>query len=126
MGDVREATADDAPVVEAVWAAVAAEGEWIGTELPLRSDWQGWVRGAIAESTQQWYVVVEDTDDRVVGAIFVGDDGGLAHVGMAILDGHRGAGLGRLLLSRAIDWATARGCHKITLEVWPHNERARG
>src|SRR4051794_36484985 len=127
MGDGREATVEDAAAVEAVWAAVAAEGEWIGTEFPLRPDWQDRFRAAIAEPTQQWYVVVDhDPDGRVVGAFFVGDGGGPPPAGMAIPDGHGGGGRGRLLLSRAIEWATERGCHKVALEVWPHNDRARG
>jgi hypothetical protein len=37
MGTVRPAVPADAAAVEAVWAAVAAEGEWIGTELRLRA-----------------------------------------------------------------------------------------
>jgi RimJ/RimL family protein N-acetyltransferase len=32
-----------------VWAAVAAEGEWIGTELPLRAGWQDRVRAAVTQ-----------------------------------------------------------------------------
>jgi RimJ/RimL family protein N-acetyltransferase len=44
---------------------------------------------------------------------------------MAILEGYRGVGLGRILLTAAVDWARNRGCHKVTLEVWPHNARAR-
>jgi RimJ/RimL family protein N-acetyltransferase len=44
---------------------------------------------------------------------------------MAIVEDHRGAGLGRSLLTAAVDWARDRGCHKVTLEVWPHNTRAR-
>jgi ribosomal protein S18 acetylase RimI-like enzyme len=130
--NLRDATEDDAPAVAAVWEAVAAEGEWIGTEAPLRPDWQDRFRGAVAEPTSHWIVATADDGDdvdvdvgRVVGAIFVGDDGGLAHVGMAIIDGHRGRGLGRRLLLAGIEWAAARGAHKVALEVWPHNDRAR-
>jgi RimJ/RimL family protein N-acetyltransferase len=64
-------------------------------------------------------------EGQVVGGVFVVDERGVAHLGMAILDGHRGVGLGRRLLTAAVDWARNRACHKVTLEVWPHNARAR-
>jgi RimJ/RimL family protein N-acetyltransferase len=44
---------------------------------------------------------------------------------MAIVEGHRGVGLGRSLLDAAVGWARDRKCHKVALEVWPHNTRAR-
>ena len=122
-GWVRAAGADDAEAVRAVWEAVAAEGEWIGTELPLRPDWVERFRNDLMDPEVAWFVAVEET---VVGAIIVRNEGGRAHVGMAISDGFRGRGLGRLLLVRGLDWASDRGAHKAVLEVWPHNERARG
>jgi RimJ/RimL family protein N-acetyltransferase len=125
MSELRDATSDDAPAVEAVWAAVAAEGEWIGTELPLRAGWQDRFREGVDDPSRHWFVVDHETDG-VVGAVSVTHDLGIGHLGMAIIDGHRGRGLGKLLLSRAIDWHRGRGCHKVVLEVWPHNVRARG
>jgi RimJ/RimL family protein N-acetyltransferase len=122
MTAVREATADDAAAVQQVWASVAAEGEWIGSELPLRSNWQETFREGIADPRTGWFVA--EVSDDVVGGIFVHDQFGIAHIGMAIVDGHRGAGLGRQLLHAAIEWARGAGCHKMQLEVWPHNERA--
>ena len=124
MAGVRRGTVDDAASVEFVWAEVAAEGEWIGTELPLRPGWQDRYREAIGSPDTVWFVAESDPDD-VVGGIFVHDQGGLAHLGMAILDGHRDQGLGRQLLDAAVQWARDKRCHKMTLEVWPHNERAR-
>ena len=44
---------------------------------------------------------------------------------MAIIESNRGAGIGRSLLDTAVDWARDHGSHKVTLEVWPHNTRAR-
>lgn len=123
MAEIREATEADAEQVRDLWAGVAAEGEWIGTELPLRPDWSERFRGAIRDPHSAWFVV--DAEGALVGAIFIGDEGGLAHLGMAIDADHRGQGLGRLLVRRAVDWARAEGCHKVALEVWPHNTRAR-
>lgn len=122
VGETREATAADAEAVRGVWEAVAAEGQWIGAELPLRLDWSDRFRSGCADPDAAWFVAEVE---RVVGAVHVRDEGGRAHVGMAIVDGHRGRGLGRLLLSSAVDWARAHGSHKVVLELWPHNERAR-
>jgi len=50
-----------------------------------------------------------------------------AHVGeIAILvsNAQRGAGLGRALMEMAIDWARAVGLAKLSLRVFPDNERA--
>lgn len=117
------ATAGDEAAVERVWAEVAAEGEWIGAEAPLRAGWGERFREALAAPESCWFVA--DEDGRVVGGVFVEEQIGIAHLGMAIVEGHRGAGLGRRLLDAAVGWARERGCHKVGLEVWPHNTRAR-
>lgn len=122
MPVVRTAFEDDAPAVEAVWEAVAAEGEWIGTELPLRPDWQDRFRAAVTSPDRAW--IVAEVASEIVGAVFVQEERGLAHIGMAITEEQRGRGLGRLLLGEARQWSVDRRCHKVTLEVWPHNERA--
>lgn len=113
----------DAGAVESVWAEVAAEGEWIGAEAPLRPGWGDRFRAALAAPESCWFVV--EAGGRVVGGAFVQDERGVGHLGMAIAGAHRGVGLGRLLLDAAVGWARDRGCHKMTLEVWPHNLRAR-
>jgi RimJ/RimL family protein N-acetyltransferase len=120
---VREAVTADAAAVEAVWAAVAAEGEWIGTEVPLDPRWGDRFLAALDREGAACFVA--ERDAQVVGGVFVDAQGGVAHIGMAILDGHRGVGLGRSLLDAAVRWARDRGCHKVALEVWPHNTRAR-
>jgi RimJ/RimL family protein N-acetyltransferase len=45
---------------------------------------------------------------------------------MFVVDGHRGGGIGRALLSALIDWARAGGAHKVSLSVWPTNHPAIG
>jgi RimJ/RimL family protein N-acetyltransferase len=123
---IRRATADDADAVHRVWEEVAAEGEWIGAEAPLRPDWKDRFRSAVEDPAIAWFVVVDDGTDEVIGGLFAQvEPSGLGHVGMAILDGHRGQGIGRRLLDAAIDWARSKDAHKVVLEVWPHNERAR-
>jgi len=123
VSPVRAAVPGDAAAVEAVWAAVAGEGEWIGTELPLAADWGDRFLAALDGRDSAWFVA--DQGGHVVGGIFVQAARGVAHLGMAILESHRGGGLGRSLLDAGVGWARDRGCHKVTLEVWPHNARAR-
>jgi ribosomal protein S18 acetylase RimI-like enzyme len=43
---------------------------------------------------------------------------------LAVLPGHRGAGIGQALMQAAQNHAQARGCCKLTLEVLTGNERA--
>lgn len=36
----------------------------------------------------------------------------------------RGRGTGSALLERVIGWSRDQGAHKVSLQVWPHNQRA--
>ncbi len=123
MVEVRSAQVSDAYDVRDLWAAVAAEGEWIGTELPLRDDWAERFISGVGAPNSTWFVA--EADQRIIGGLFMSDDAGLAHLGMAVADGYRGKGVGRALVTAGIDWARAQGCHKVALEMWPHNDRAR-
>jgi len=77
VGTVRPAVPADAAAVEAVWAAVAAEGEWIGTELPLDPNWRDRFMAALAAQESSWFVA--DLGGQVVGGVFVQGVGGVAH-----------------------------------------------
>ena len=122
---IRPETEDDVDGVLDVLEAVAAEGRWIGTEVPFD-------REARAQRTREklshpdvFAGFVADAGGRVVGSI--GLDlfpYGVVDLGMALLDGYRGQGAGTRLLERGIEWARQAGAHKMTLQVWPHNERA--
>ena len=46
-------------------------------------------------------------------------------IGIAIRDGWRGVGLGRILMARILEWMRARGLRKAELAVFATNERAR-
>ena len=46
-------------------------------------------------------------------------------VGIAIRDGWRGVGLGRMLMDRILEWMRARGFKKAELAVFASNDRAR-
>ncbi|MBA2496036.1 MAG: GNAT family N-acetyltransferase [Acidimicrobiia bacterium] len=124
---LRLATVDDLPAHRAVFDAVAVEGRWIGTEAPV--DW-----ASRAASTERLVgddptavLVVAEVGGVVVGSI-TAEHGrsGRVGLGMAIVDGHRGRGIGTALLGWVVDWARERGAHKVTLELWPDNDRALG
>ena len=91
---------------------------------PASPGWGDRFRAALTAPESSWFVA--EVGGLVVGGIFVQDTHGVAHLGMAVLESNRGAGLGRSLLNAAVGWARDRGCYKVTLEVWPHNTRAIG
>ncbi|MEJ7846256.1 MAG: GNAT family N-acetyltransferase [Acidimicrobiales bacterium] len=124
---LRVATATDLPAYRAVFDAVAAEGRWIGTEAPV--DWArrtAFLERLVGDDPTAVLVVAEKAD-VVVGSI-TAEHGrsGRVELGMAILDGYRGRGIGTALLSWVVDWARTCGAHKVTLELWPDNDRALG
>lgn len=123
---VREARAEDFEQWLAVHAAVAAEGKWIGSELPFDEERY---RTGFAESIERDDVAVflaVTEADEVIGNLRIDRLGyGVAQLGMAVLDGWRGKGVGSALMETAIDWARRHGAHKVTLQMWPHNTRAQ-
>jgi RimJ/RimL family protein N-acetyltransferase len=64
-------------------------------------------------------------EGRWIGAEAPVDDRG-AELGMGIVDGHRGQGIGTLMMEAAADWAAANGVERLHLDVFPHNEAAIG
>jgi putative acetyltransferase len=123
---VRPAEADDFDAWLAVFETVAAEGKWIGSEVPF--DREARRRGyehTLADEHATSFLAVDPATDAVVGQLFIGVQSyGVADLGMAILDGWRGRGVGSALMAAAVDFARAHGAHKVALQVWPHNTRA--
>lgn len=124
--DLRPATLEDWDGFRALYEAIAAEGRWIGGELPI--DWEArrptWETSI---SDPRWLVVLALVDGTAVGWISAEHQRhGRVDLGMGIVDGHRSMGIGTMLLATAVGWAKQRGAHKVTLELWTHNERARG
>jgi RimJ/RimL family protein N-acetyltransferase len=119
---VRLAAIEDIDSIMDLYEAVASEGRYIAAELPVD-------REALRP---RWAESIEDPD----GALFVAETNGeiigsasiqgraLAHLGMQVAEAHRGRGVGSSLVEACIEWAKEAGAHKITLEVWPHNEVA--
>ena len=118
----READVD--PTVSLLWD-VAAEGRWIGAEVPFDRGERG--RRLLDKVGKEGHLLlVADAAGAVVGHLSLDLAAyGTADLGMALREGWRGRGLGRAMLRTGIDWARAAGAVKISLEVWPHNEAAR-
>ena len=121
---VRPATEADLDAVVEQYAAVAAEGRWIGGEAPVdklarRAAFESSIRRDDAQ------IVVADDHGEIVGHLWIGLAAyGVADVGMMVAADARGQGVGSALLAAAVDWARGVGAHKIALQVWPHNEAA--
>jgi RimJ/RimL family protein N-acetyltransferase len=126
---VRPATTEDLDgVVEVIWS-VAAEGRWIGTEIPFDRGARRQALAARLDRPDSALFVVEAAtpggEATVVGDIdVVVARYGVADFGMALVEGWRGRGLGTALLATATDWARRAGAHKMALEVWPDNQAA--
>lgn len=118
--------ASDWDAITGIYESIAAEGQWIGGELPI--DWER--RRPLWEATwsdPRWLVLLAVVDGTPVGWVSAEHQPhGRVELGMGIVEGHRSMGIGTLLLAAVVGWARHRGAHKVTLEVWPHNERARG
>lgn len=127
MPGLRLATLGDFDAFMAVYESIAAEGRWIGGELPVDRE----VRRPIFESTvgdPRWLILLMESDDGTpIGWASAEHEGnGRVSLAMGLIDGHRSGGNGTQLMAAVVGWAKQRGAHKVTLEVWPHNTRAIG
>ena len=123
---IRRATPDDLEDLLDLREAVAGEGIFIATELPLDRDGdRAKHRETIECQDGTKVLLVADVDGALVGSlgIFIGK--GVADLGMNVASANRGQGIGAALLAEAIAWARTAGAHKVQLEHWPWNHRAR-
>ncbi len=123
---IRQMRAADVAEALDVFAAVAAEGIWLGTEAGFDRHHRRevWLEG-LDDPTVRTLVVEDPATSRLVGqgtahlARY-----GVAEIGMNLAAGVRGRGLGGHLIDALIDGARELGAHKAELQVWPHNEPA--
>ncbi|MFI9638086.1 GNAT family N-acetyltransferase [Nocardia sp. NPDC051929] len=104
--------------------AVAAEGKWIGAEAPLDvEDAARQIRAHLGDEKRG--VFVTEIDGGIVGTatVYFGTPG-VTTFGMMVAADRRGRGIGPVLLEQVISWSRDRGAHKVSLQVWPHNQRA--
>jgi RimJ/RimL family protein N-acetyltransferase len=107
----------------ALLEAVAAEGEWIGTEAPVDlGERQAWYRRSLLDPQAELLVAL--VGDRVVGGLGAELRHGVVSFGMMVAADVRRTGVGGALLGACLGWARAHRAHKVALQVWPHNHAA--
>ena len=120
LGEEREATE--------LFAAVAAERRWIGTEPPVDIDARtAGLTGSIATGRQM--LIVARIANGIVGTLGLyrtpsRDEHSLG-LGMLVDAAHRGIGVGAALLAFALGHARKHAVTSIVLDVFPHNNGAR-
>ena len=115
---VRAAEDSDRRSIALLLASVAEERDGIAAEPPidvdkLATDWK--IDGTLLALA----------DGVVIGEISVDPSWmGFGEIGMMVAADWRGRGVGTALVAAAIEWARARGLHKVALSVFPHNQAA--
>jgi RimJ/RimL family protein N-acetyltransferase len=118
--EVRVARQEDARALAELFAAVAEERDGIATEPPVDVDAR---TRLFADSAGETIVAV--SKGAIVGSLHVAPSRfGFGELGMAVARQWRGRGVGTALLAAAIERARNDGLHKLSLEVFPHNEAA--
>jgi RimJ/RimL family protein N-acetyltransferase len=123
--DVRPATPEDVEGMLDVFEEVVAEGRWVAAEPPLDRDRRRdrFLAGVTEERSAHLVAVA---DGRIIGHLGLElAPYGVAEVGMCVAGAWRGRGAGGALLGQAIATARRMGAHKVSLQVWPHNQAAR-
>jgi putative acetyltransferase len=123
---VRRAGESDYDEWFALFAAVAAEGRWLGSELPLdQAAYRRRYLDALVDPDRPGIPFVAEAGGRHVGQLFLTNRAGIGDIGMAVDAAWRGQGVGSALLAAAVEWARAHDLHKLALQVWPHNVAAQ-
>jgi RimJ/RimL family protein N-acetyltransferase len=121
--EVRPARAEDARAMAVLFAAVAAERTGIATEPPVDIDERtATFEAGIAGPASNFVAVA---GDQIIGLIHINPSHhGFGDLAMLVDRDWRGRGAGSALVRAAIDWARGQGLHKLSLEVFAHNEAA--
>ena len=115
---VRPAEDGDRRSIALLFAAVAEERDGIAAEPPIDVD-------HLADSWRIDSTLVAVADDGIIGEIKIDPSWmGFGEIGMMVAADWRSRGVGTALVAAAIEWARARGLHKLALSVFPHNSAA--
>ncbi len=126
---LRPGRPTDGSALARLFANVRTEGRWLITtpgsiSQPSEAFW-------IAEMIRaaEHLVLVAEADGDAIGNLLISVDRGKAteHLGVlsiTIADGWRDAGIGTEMVAGAQRWARERGLRKVSLGVFPDNERA--
>jgi len=118
-----------------LFADVAAERDGIASEPPVDIDQRAAqfalsvAHTAVAVASDQAGQASEASENRqggqLVGVIHVeATRHGFGEIGMLVRQGWRGRGIGSALLAAAEELARELGLHKLSLEVFAHNDAA--
>jgi ribosomal protein S18 acetylase RimI-like enzyme len=122
--EVRRARVEDARALAELFAAVAEERDGIATEPPVDVDARTTQFATSIDGTLVAVAVAVATAD-VVGSLHIeATRFGVGEFGMAVARHWRGRGVGSALLAAAIEKARGEGLHKLSLDVFPHNNQA--
>jgi RimJ/RimL family protein N-acetyltransferase len=129
---VRPAEPHDADQLVRLAAAVGREpGEWLLTTETWRSaaDERRYLKAVRRHSDAAVFVAVDEQHDTVVGRLSLARDphpasSHVADLGLMVAAEYRRRGIGRSLLTAAVEWARAAGIRKLELHVFPWNEPA--
>lgn len=125
---IRTATEDDVDASLELFEAVVNEGTWMGAEPGFdRSERRERFLASLTTEGRVQLVAVADADagGEIVGTLHLEVAAyGVAGFGMCVAQGWRGQGVGGALVEGAVAAARRLGAHKISLQVWPHNEAA--
>jgi RimJ/RimL family protein N-acetyltransferase len=119
---IRAMAPEDIRATVAMFADVAAEGRWVGTESGFDQEKRAamYAESLANPAVHRFLVAVAGVD--VIGSAHAElAPYGVADIGMAIAAAWRGRGLGGRLLDALILEARDVGAHKMSLQVWPHN-----
>jgi RimJ/RimL family protein N-acetyltransferase len=122
---VRPLRRDEVEAVIDHLAEVAEERRWISTEPPVPRDrWREHTLKAF-DDPHSLLLAAADDDDRLIGELSAsGRPNRPADIGMSVAREWRGRGVGTALMQACVDWAREHGVHKLSLQVWPHNDAA--
>jgi RimJ/RimL family protein N-acetyltransferase len=124
---IRPLTEPDVEAVIDVLEIVGGEGRWIGLEAPFDRQTRAETMRRDLTEAATFGGFVATQDGSVVGAVYLRlAPYGVATLAMAIIAPYRGRGVGTLLVDQGLEWARRAEAHKVSLEVWPHNDRAIG
>jgi ribosomal protein S18 acetylase RimI-like enzyme len=125
---VRPARPDDAASYLEMWRGVVAERRYVRTETVRfgARHFRKQFRDSLTSDHGKFVAVARG---RVVGAIMIERmshpvNRHVATLGMAVESSWRGRGVGSALMVAAMQWARNWGVEKVTLEVYPSNDRA--
>jgi len=106
-----------------LYESVAAEGHWIGGEVPVEPGWADRVVVAYTGRDDAAALFAE-ADGVAVGWINMSLDGDTVALGMGIIESYRSQGIGSAMMEAAVAWAEVVRATRLRLEVFSHNERA--